>query len=277
MKPLIPTLLSALLITPVIAEEPKTAPEIVLSTTPVKEKTLEQQGLEIVTEVDKRDTGFGDTKATLVMKLTNRSGAESIRSLDMNTLEMIGEGDKSLTVFKSPRDIKGTAFLSFTHALVPDEQWLYLPALKRVKRISSSNKSGPFLGSEYAFEDLTSFEIAKYSYKYLGDRTIEGIDCFLVGLTPKYKHSGYTREQVWIDKSRYIPIKIDYYDRKNTLLKTQSFKDYQQYLTQYWRANEQIMINHQTGKTTTLYWKNYQFKTGLSNRDFDKNTLKRAR
>ncbi|MCK5729199.1 MAG: hypothetical protein KAH08_08240, partial [Methylococcales bacterium] len=118
MKPLIPTLLSALLITPVMAEEPKPTPEIVLSTTPVKEKTLEQQGLEIITEVDKRDTGFKDTKATLVMKLTNRSGAESIRSLDMNTLEMIGEGDKSLTVFKSPRDIKGTAFLSFTHALV---------------------------------------------------------------------------------------------------------------------------------------------------------------
>ncbi|MCK5872242.1 MAG: outer membrane lipoprotein-sorting protein [Methylococcales bacterium] len=260
-----------------MAEEPTPAPEIVLSTTPVKEKTLEQQGLEIITEVDKRDTGFEDTKATLVMKLTNRSGAESLRSLDINTLEMIGEGDKSLTVFKSPRDIKGTAFLSFTHALVPDEQWLYLPALKRVKRISSSNKSGPFLGSEYAFEDLTSFEVAKYRYKYLGDRTIEGVDCFLVALTPKYKHSGYTREQVWIDKSRYIPIKIDYYDRKYTLLKTQEFKDYQQYLNQYWRANEQVMSNHQTGKTTTLFWKNYQFKTGLTARDFDKNTLKRAR
>ena len=277
MKPIILATLSAILTTTAVAEEPKPAPEIVLSTMPVKEKTLEQQGLDIITEVDKRDTGFEDTKATLVMKLTNRSGAESLRSLDINTLEMIGEGDKSLTVFKSPRDIKGTAFLSFTHALVPDEQWLYLPALKRVKRISSSNKSGPFLGSEYAFEDLTSFEVAKYRYKYLGDRKINGIDCFLLELTPKYKHSGYTREQVWIGKARYIPIKIDYYDRKNTLLKTQEFKDYQQYLNQYWRANEQIMTNHQTGKTTTLFWKNYQFKAGLTDRDFDKNTLKRAR
>ncbi|MCK5924929.1 MAG: hypothetical protein KAG10_03460, partial [Methylococcales bacterium] len=111
MKPIILATLSAILTTTAVAEEPKPAPEIVLSTMPVKEKTLEQQGLDIITEVDKRDTGFEDTKATLVMKLTNRSGAESLRSLDINTLEMIGEGDKSLTVFKSPRDIKGTAFL----------------------------------------------------------------------------------------------------------------------------------------------------------------------
>ena len=105
--------------------------------------TAEEQGLQIITEVDKRDMGFGDTKATLNMRLLNRNGDESLRSLKLNTLEVIDDGDKSLIIFNSPRDIKGTAFLSFTHALIPDEQWLYLPALKRVKRISSSNKSGP--------------------------------------------------------------------------------------------------------------------------------------
>ena len=239
--------------------------------------SAEKKGLEIVTEVDKRDTGFGDSKATLKMRLTNRTGEESIRSLKLNTLEVIGEGDKSLTIFDSPRDIKGTAFLSFTHALVPDEQWLYLPALKRVKRISSSNKSGPFLGSEYAFEDLTSFEIAKYSYKYIKDEIVDDIDCFVIELTPKYKHSGYTRELAWIDKDRYIVTKIEYYDRKNSLLKTQLFKNYKQYLNQYWRADEQIMTNHQNGKTTMLLWEDYQFKVGLTDRNFDKNTLKRAR
>jgi hypothetical protein len=200
-----------------------------------------------------------------------------LRSLKLNTLEVVGEGDKSLTIFDSPRDIKGTAFLSFTHALVPDEQWLYLPALKRVKRISSSNKSGPFLGSEYAFEDLTSFEVAKFSYKYLRDEVVDGIDCYVIELIPKYEYSGYTRQISWVDKNRYIVTKVEYYDRKETLLKTQFFKEYKQYLNQYWRASEQLMTNHQNGKSTALIWENYQFKTGLTNRDFDKNTLKRSR
>ncbi len=239
--------------------------------------TAEEKGLEIITELNKRDTGFADSKATLKMRLTNRAGDESIRLLKMKTLEVTGDGDKTLIIFSSPRDIKGTAFLSFTHALVADEQWLYLPALKRVKRISSSNKSGPFLGSEYAFEDLTSFEVAKYDYKYLRDEVVEGITCFVIELFPKYEHSGYTRQIVWVDQDRYIVIKVDYYDRKKSLLKTQLFKDYQQYLNQYWRAGEQLMTNFQNGKSTALLWENYQFGLGLTERDFDKNTLKRAR
>jgi len=239
--------------------------------------TEQERGLQIITEVDKRDTGFADSKASLNMRLIDRKGNESLRSLKIKTLEIIGDGDKSLTIFNSPRDIKGTAFLSFTHALVPDEQWLYLPALKRVKRISSSNKSGPFLGSEYAFEDLTSFEVAKFSYKYLRDEMVDDIACFVIELTPKYKHSGYTREVVWIDQLRYIVIKVDYYDRKKSLLKSQTFKGYKQYLNQYWRAGEQLMTNHQNGKSTELLWDDYRFGMGLTNRDFDKNTLKRAR
>lgn len=239
--------------------------------------TAEQQGLQIVQEMDKRDTGWSDSQAHLMMILKNRHGDEHERTLKMRTLEVIGDGDKSLSIFDSPRDVKGTAFLSFTHALEADEQWLYLPALKRVKRISSSNKSGPFLGSEFAFEDLTSFEVKKYHYKYLRDETLDGIDCFVVEAYPQYEHSGYTRTNVWVDKQRYIPIRIDYYDRKDALLKTQKFRRYQQYLDKFWRADEMEMVNYNTGKSTRLLWKDYQFRKGLSNRDFDRNTLKRAR
>jgi len=239
--------------------------------------TPEEQGLKIIQEVDRRDIGFGDSKSDLKMVLRNRRGDESLRILTMKTLEVEGDGDKSLSVFSKPRDIKGTAFLSFTHALVPDEQWLYLPALKRVKRISSSNKSGPYLGSEFAFEDLTSFEVVKYKYKYLKDEVFNKIDCFVVELYPQYKHSGYTRQQVWIDKQHYIPLKTDYYDRKDSLLKTLENKGYQQYLEQYWRADEMLMTNHQNGKSTVLLWENYSFRNGLTDRDFDRNTLKRSR
>lgn len=277
-------LLTGLALTPAYAEDAVVQPESVTPVAPIAPATpvvesisAEQKGIDIMTEVDQRDMGFADSKAELKMRLTNKSGHESLRTLKISTLEMMGDGDKSLIIFGSPRDIKGTAFLSFTHALVADDQWLYLPALKRVKRISSSNKSGPFLGSEYAFEDLTSFEIAKYAYKYLRDEAVGEIDSFVIETTPKYEHSGYTRQLVWVDKERYIPTKIEYYDRKNSLLKTQQFNHYQQYLNQYWRAGEQIMTNHQNGKVTTLIWENYQFKIGLTDRNFDKNTLKRAR
>jgi len=239
--------------------------------------TPEEQGLQIIKEVDRRDNGFGDSKSDLKMILRNKRGDESLRILTMKILEVEADGDKSLSVFSRPRDIKGTAFLSFTHALEADEQWLYLPALKRVKRISSSNKSGPYLGSEFAFEDLTSFEVTKYKYKYLKDEVFNGIDSFVVELYPQYKYSGYTRLVTWIDKERYISLKTDYYDRKNALLKTLENKGYQQYLGQYWRADEMLMTNHQNGKSTVLLWENYSFRNGFSDRNFDKNSLKRAR
>jgi len=236
-----------------------------------------EKGLEIMQEVKLRDSGWGDMTADLEMVLKNKNGDEHKRRLAMKVLEVKDDGDKSLSVFNSPRDVKGTAFLSFTHALEADEQWLFLPALKRIKRISSSNKSGPFLGSEIAFEDLSSFELDKYTYTYLRDELFETMDCFVIENKPQYEYSGYTRMLVWIDKARYIPVRVDYYDRKNTLLKPQTFNDYTQFLDQYWRASSMTMKNYVTGKSTQLLWNNYKFRSGLTARQFDKNSLKRSR
>jgi hypothetical protein len=245
--------------------------------TEIKYSNTKEKALAIIMEVDRRDTGWLDSQAKLKMILRNRHGNEHTRNLKMKIMEVQNDGDKSLSIFNTPKDIKGTAFLSFTHALDPDEQWLYLPAVKRVKRISSRNKSGPYLGSEFAFEDLSSFEVKKYTYNYLRDEVVAGIDCFVIEATPQYKHSGYTRTTLWIDKKRYIVLKIDYYDRKNSLLKTQTFHGYKQYLKQYWRPDEMHMVNHNNGKSTTLLWEEYQFRKGLTKRAFDRNSLKRAR
>ena len=241
------------------------------------------RGLAIAVESDKRDTGFKDQTANMVMELRNKQGDVSTRTIRIRTLEVNGDGDKSMSIFDKPADVKGTAFLTYSHAIKPDEQWLYLPALKRVKRINSKNKSGPFMGSEFAYEDLASQEIEKYSYKYIRDEKLktkefpEGVDCFVVERFPAYEHSGYTRQLAWVNKDRYIAEKIEFYDRKNDLLKTLINNGYKQYLEQYWRPDEMFMENHQTGKSTVLTWENYQFKTGLSDKDFSKNSLKRAR
>ena len=237
----------------------------------------EDKGLAISKESKARDLGWTDSQAEMEMLLRNQHGETSTRQMRIKSMEQANDGDKSLTIFDSPRDVKGTAFLSFSHPTANDEQWLYLPALKRVKRISSRNKSGSFMGSEFSFEDLTSFEVEKYDYKYIKDETINGIDCFVVEQYPKDKYSGYKRRIVWIDKAEYRSQKVDFYDRKDSLLKTLTFSDYGKYVEKYWRASKLEMVNHQSGKSTLLSWNNYQFKKGLQEKDFNKNALKRAR
>lgn len=239
----------------------------------------EEKGLEIYQEVDKRDSGWKHHSADLKMLLKNRHGQSSTRELSMQSLETneAGWGDKSLTVFSSPRDVDGTAFLSHTKITEPDDQWLYLPALKRVKRISSSNKSGPFVGSEFAFEDLSSQEIDKYTYKYLRDESAEGQDCFVVDRYPVYKSSGYTRQVTWIDKAEYRPIKIEFYDRKDALLKTLVMSDYKQYNGKFWRAHTLSMENHQTNKSTVLNFENFDFNTEIPESMFTSARLKTIR
>ena len=240
-------------------------------------ETAEEKGMAIAVEADKRDQGWGDQATVMKMILRNSQDSESTREIRGKTLEVDGDGDKSLTIFDTPRDVKGTAFLSFTHTLEPDEQWLYLPALKRVKRISSSNKSGPFMGSEFAYEDISSQEVAKYKYKFIKDEKYNGRDVFVLEQYPQYKKSGYTRQVAWIDKEMYQPLKIEFYDRKRSLLKTLTQHDYKKYLNKYWRPARLEMVNHQTGKSTTLLWKSYKFKNGFRERDFDRNSLKRAK
>ena len=239
--------------------------------------SAEAHGLALFTEADQRDRGWVDGRAELEMILRNREGQESHRSLRIDTLEINGDGDRSLTVFDAPRDIKGTAFLSYTHALQADDQWLYLPALKRVKRIASNNKSGPFVGSEFAYEDITSQEVEKFTYKYLRDERLDTRQAFVVEAYPAYENSGYTRQIIWLDQQMYQPLRVEYFDRKNTLLKILDFSEHKQYLERYWRPGRMVMRNVQTGKSTELKWSNYRFKTGLDASDFDQNTLKRAR
>lgn len=240
-------------------------------------QTPEAQGLQIATDADAYDQGFVDFTADMRMTLRNKKGQESVRQIRIRTLEVGDDGDKSLSIFDEPADVKGTAMLTWSHGLKPDDQWLYLPAIKRVKRISSRNKSGPFMGSEFAFEDLGSQEIEKYSYKYLRDEPCGDMQCFVIERKPAYKFSGYTRQEVWLDKEAYRMIKVNYFDRKNEPLKTLEAIDYQQFLDHYWRPGKMEMVNHQNGKSTTLEWENYQFKTGLTDRDFRSQTLKRAR
>ena len=250
---------------------------LLLSFNAQAQQTAEEQGFEIAKAARTYDRGFKDFTADMVMILKSKTGETSKRNIRIRTLEVEGDGDKSLSIFDEPNDVKGTAMLTYSHGLDPDDQWLYLPALKRVKRISSRNKSGPFMGSTFAFEDLGSQEVEKYTYRYIGEEACGAWQCYVIERFPAYKHSGYTRQVAWLDKEGYRVVKSEYYDRKKALLKTLTAGDFQQYLGHYWRPGFMEMINHQKGTSTRLEWNDYRFQTGLEDRDFRSQALKRLK
>ena len=246
---------------------------------PAFAETPEEKGYTIAARADRSDRGFGDSVVDLEMVLRNKAGKEARRTLEIRTLEIPDEnvGDKSLIVFNSPADIEGTGLLSHAKILDPDDQWLYLPALKRIKRISSVNKSGPFVGSEFAFEDFTALELNKYDYKYLRTEACGGLTCDVVERYPRYEHSGYTKQISWIDQEVFQVRKVEFYDRRGDLLKTLTLKDYRQYGGKYWRSHTFLMVNHKTGKSTDLLYGEYELGKGLKDNDFVKGVLPRLR
>ncbi|MGE0744563.1 MAG: outer membrane lipoprotein-sorting protein [Rhodospirillales bacterium] len=248
---------------------------VFLAGTAAAAETAEEKGRAVFEEMDRRDTGFGDSAATMTMILGNRQGGESRRRVAIETLEGRGEGegDKVLMVFDYPPDVRGTALLTFTRIVEPDDQWLYMPAVKRVKRISSSNKAGPFLGSEFAYEDFLSQEVAKFKYRWLRDEACGELTCFVVERTPLYEGSGYVRQIVWLDQAEYRPMRIDYHDRRDERTKTLTAADYRQHAGRYWRAGRLTMQNHQTGKTTVLEFADYRFGSGLKEDRFSPERL----
>ena len=237
----------------------------------------EAVGRAIAYEARARAEGFGKFTARQTMLLRNKQGRESRRQLRIKILEVEDDGNKTIFVFDEPRDVKGTAFLIHSHREDADEQWLYLPALKRVKRISSSNRSGSFMGSEFAYEDLSTQEVEKFTHRYLRDEACGDLTCTVSERIPAEKGSGYSRQVVWHDRDELRVWRVEYYDRKDAHLKTLTLANYERYLDRFWYAGEMTMVNHQTGKSTVMSWTDFRFRTDLDDRDFSRTGLKRVR
>lgn len=236
-----------------------------------------QRGLQIAEEMTRRDKGFKSFRMNMEMVLRDRQGQSSVRQIRAAVLEVDGDGDKVVMMFETPADTRGTVFLSFAHADKADDQWLYLPSIKRTKRIASETRAGSFMGSEFAFEDMTAQELRKYDYKYLGDDKLAERSSAKLERIPRYEGSGYTRQVMWVDAERFIPLKIEFYDRRNELLKTLNFSGYKLHENKFWKAGTMAMENHQSGKSTVITLSNYQFRAGVSEQDFDPQRLEYAR
>ncbi len=238
--------------------------------------TAAERGFEIAQRSDLSDKGFGASSVAVTMTLTNQAGARTVRELQIDTLEKAGRGngDRSMIQFFSPGDVDGTALLSHAKVTAADDQWLFLPGLSRVKRISSANKSGPFVGSEFSFEDLTISELGKFEYRYLETKSVDGMEMHVLECIPAYRRSGYSRVLCHFDTATYQPRKFEFFDRGGQRLKTLTLTDYRRY-GNVWRAQTQRMVNHLTGKTTTLDFGTYDFNAGLRGADFEPSALER--
>jgi hypothetical protein len=276
------------LVGPSVAAEPATSPDASAAApsavasveleAALVGKTPAEQGKAIWTAKDRIESGYVDLQVRLEMVLRDRRGTESRRELSISQLEQQGAGDRLLVVFDTPKQIRGTALLSYSYPTAPDDQWLYLPAAKRVKRIASQNKSGPFLSSEFAFEDMVLQELEKFDYTLLGSEPCGAQTCYRVERKPHDPHSGYSRQEALLDRESLRVERVHYFDRAGRPLKVLQVGDYQEYGGRFWKAGRMFMENLQTGKTTELIWRDYQFATGLSaERDFSTNSLARAR
>ncbi len=234
--------------------------------------------IEIAQNVKKNSDGYGSSRSTLEMILIGQAKNKAKRVIKTMTYENTknnGEdGDKSLMEFISPLDVKGTKFLSHEKINKNNNQWLYLPALKRIKRINSKSKSGSFMGSEFSYEDISSREISKYKYsKKAKELKVNGVDCFVYERYPKDKNSGYSKQVIYVDKNKFITIKAEFYDKKKELLKTGIYENYKK-IGKIYRVGKITTTNHQNNKATTIEYLKDEINLNLSEKLFSKRYLK---
>ena len=231
-----------------------------------------QKGLAIAQRVDRVNNGFRGEESAMELVLINAHGDETVRRMISIVAETQNDGDRSRIEFEWPADVKGTRMLTWTHKKGNDDQWLYLPALKRVKRITSRNKSGSFMGSEFSYEDLNSQEVEKFRHEFVSEEKLNGRDTWKQIRVPVDKKSGYSKQVVWIDKGYMNAVRIDYYDRKGDLLKQAEFSGFKKY-GKFWRASTINVANRRTRKRSRLTWKTRKLNVEHDEDQFDNDEL----
>lgn len=240
-------------------------------------ETPEEKGLRLAKTFEEANNGFVGESGKTELILIDAHGQKVTRIMRGKSKEVKGDGDKSISIFENPKDVKGTKMLTWSHKSKDDQQWLFLPSVRRVKKISSKNKSASFMGSEFSYEDLGSQEVEKYEFKWLKETKLAGEDCHVIQRTPTYK-SGYSRQVSYISKKYNNPMKVEYFDRKNQLLKVALFEGYKKHVVKgktIYRPTQIKMDNVQTKKKSIFSWKERKIGVSFGDNVFRKNNLKR--
>jgi outer membrane lipoprotein-sorting protein len=233
----------------------------------------DDRGLTIMEEQRRINGGYRDELVLYKMILINAKGDRSERSLELRVLEGPDAGDKTLLIFKDPPDVRGTTLLTHENRAGDDDQWLYLPALRRSRRIGSSNRASSFVGSELAYEDLAPNEVTKQQYKYLREEKLDGVPVWVIESTPRFKDSGYSRRELFVRQDNHQMARANHYDRKGQLLKVGHWEGWWKVMDRRWRARSFRMENVQSGKSTMLEVIDVKLGNGYSPSDFSARAL----
>ncbi|MEA3286396.1 MAG: outer membrane lipoprotein-sorting protein [Candidatus Marinimicrobia bacterium] len=212
-----------------------------------------------------------DMKADMTMTLTNKQG----KSRESTIRSVIADDNRNQIIwFLAPADDKGVAFLKIEHDDKDDEMRLWLPAFKKVRRISSKKKADSFMGSDLSYEDMTSRALDDYTYELKGSETVEGIDCHILESTPKKGVTRtYKRFMTYVSKTDLVAILDEAYDMRNQLLKRRQIKYTKE--KSYNLPLEIFVENVQKKHSTRLLFANIEVDTGVEADLFQEKNLKR--
>ena len=236
-----------------------------------------EKGTEIAKKMDEANRGYQSETSTMQLILIDSSGTSLTREMSGMNLEK-EDVIKSLMTFLKPNDVKGTKLLTWSHreSDKDDDQWLFLPSLKRVKKINSRTRGSSFMGSEFSYADLTAQTIEKYNFNYIKDVKVEGEDTWLLERTSKYK-SNYKRVEIFVSKKKLITVASNYYNKRNELYKKAAFTNFKTYNVKgkdFHRASEVVMTNVQTGKKSKFIWLKRNLGSKVSEMDLHKRSLR---
>lgn len=232
-----------------------------------------QNADEIALKVYNRTTAK-DGESDMTMNLINSNGKTRTRLLHQ-FFKDYGDIEKKTMFFKSPADVKNTSFMNWSYNDDrDDDQWLYLPALKKVKRISSSSKDNEFMGSDFTYEDMEKRNPKKDNHKLLKTVTYNGETCYVIESTPKAENQ-YSKRVAWVAKDKWIPLKIEFYDDEEELLKILTITDYKK-IKDYWIIINQEMKNVQKNHKTTISLTNIKIDIELSDEHFTQRAMERG-
>ena len=188
----------------------------------------------------------------------------------------MGEMEKNIMFFQSPADVKNTSFMSWTYdSDKNDDQWIYLPALKKTKRISSDSKSDYFMGSDFTYDDLGDRKLDDDTHQLLREEAIDGIDYYVVESISKDEDYMYSKTITWIRKDNFIGLKKEFYDEDEDLLKTLKIKKFEE-ISGFLVITSSEMENVQKNHRTTMILGNVEINTGISDSKFTERMMMRG-
>jgi hypothetical protein len=225
------------------------------------------------------DRPNGDTRySELTMKLVNKRNRVRERRIKSYSMD-IGKDTKKIMFFNYPGDVKGTGFLTWDYDEIgkDDDKWLYLPAMKKTRRISgSSAKTDYFMGSDFTYDDMGKRNVDEDTHKTLKEETVEGQKCWVIESTSKDKRDIYTKKISYIRQDNYVAVKVKYYDRLNKLHRILNLSEIEK-IDGFWIAQKLHMENVQNKHKTILEIKNPKFNIKLKSNNFTVSKLKKSR